>query len=134
MASRFLRFYYYLTPLFYLFYWYTGHPVRVSNVFGDGVTHLYYIFCLACAALCFFVPRSTNLVALIESSVNFLLLLTPVLLASILVIDNPAGFRFGLPQVVNFLLVGSILIYIIKRSERNLFRKKNQSGPDNKIH
>lgn len=45
---------------------------------------------------------------------------------SIVVIDKPTAFKIGMPELINFLLVGSILIYTIQDAQRNIFLMKKE--------
>lgn len=80
----------------------------------------YYLGCLACASLISWRPSTAPWVGLAESTINFVLLIVGVWLA---VVAAPAAVADGQPiqvmtpgRLINFLLVGTILIVSFNRS------------------
>jgi hypothetical protein len=121
-----LRFYYYITPIFYLLDSTWGQVFRIAG-FGDPIHRLYYYgFCLLCGMVCNLKSSSSALIAIFESSVNMLVLLLSVMIPIISVGNHIDGNlnSIGLAgqRLFNFLLTGSILIcsfYISMQSSKN---------------
>lgn len=112
--------YYYVTPVFVLLDYVGGVSVRVAVL--DSMPfykNLYYGFCILCGVGVFALPWLTPVVALFESSANFLMTVLAVFLPYIrfatetddfLTADLPATAGFDAPYVVNVILAGGIAI------------------------
>ncbi len=76
---RLFQFYYLATPIFVLVDIIYGTNIRVAALEQYPVLkYLYYILCMGCAVATRAIPRLSAVVALIESSVNILLLILGV--------------------------------------------------------
>ncbi len=103
--------------------WVLDLNLRVAGLADPGHRALYYGFLIACVLLVWRVPQTSQLVALAESSVNFFLLIAGVMLPILghaYLVDNPTFGFAGWPQLVNFLVTGTILTVVIRRSARTL--------------
>ena len=68
--------YYLATPLFLVFELVWDISIRVPFFFTvESYRYLYYAVCFVFGVVCFFVPKITPFVALVESSVNIVLLI-----------------------------------------------------------
>ncbi|MEM6575291.1 MAG: hypothetical protein AAF736_13540 [Pseudomonadota bacterium] len=116
-----IRAYYLLTPLFMLLDWVLDLNLRVAGLADPGHRILYYGFLVGCTVLLWKVPQTSQLVALAESSVNFFLLIAGVMLPILghaYLLDDPSYGFSGWPQLVNFLVTGTILTIVIRRTAR----------------
>ncbi len=112
--------YYYATPVFILLDYFGGISVRVTVL--DSMPfykNLYYGFCILCGVGAYALPWLTPLVALLESSVNFLMTVLAVFLPyfrfiteteDVLTAPLPTMAGCDVPQIVNILLSGGIAI------------------------
>lgn len=112
--------YYYATPVFMLLDYVGGVSVRAAAL--DSMPHyknLYYGFCILCGVGVFALPWLTPVVALLESSVNFLMTVLAVFLPyfrfvteteDVLTAPLPTTAGFDTPHVVNILLAGGIAV------------------------
>jgi len=123
------RWYYYATPLFILLDYLAGINVRVAAL--DSLPlhkNAYYGFCIICALGISIFPKYSVVVVLLESTINFLmvilLLLLPyvrfAMLEDILSTDWGSGSGFSVPRVINLLLAGFIAALAIQASSRKL--------------
>lgn len=113
--NKLIRFYYFITPLFFVVDLIFDVKLRVSIPVAESET-FYYLYIAACFVLGTFVFKSlllSSLFGLVESSVNILLLILSVMLP----IFNLAGnfdtmnsFSFGVEEILHFLIAGSILL------------------------
>ena len=112
--------YYYITPVFILLDYIGGISIRVTVL--DSMPfykNLYYGFCILCGISVYALPWLTPLVALLESSVNFLMTVLAVFLPyfrfiteteDVLTAPLPTVAGFDSPHIVNILLSGTIAI------------------------
>ncbi len=112
-----IRIYYALTPLFAALDLALDFNVRIAALGESAWRWAWYGACLACLAIRD--PRWRALAALMESSLNFLLLTLSVMLP---VITAPEAVYLGrTPQVltpgalINFMLSGGVAIFVIHR-------------------
>jgi hypothetical protein len=122
--------YYYITPLFILLDYAGGLSIRV--VVLDSMPlykNLYYGFCILCGIGVYGLPRFTPVVALFESSINFLMTVLAVFLPYIrfvtetddfLTADLPTMAGFDAPHIVNIILAGTIAVFGFHGSLRAL--------------
>ena len=69
------RWYFYITPLFILLDYFGGVNVRVSALDSWPLyKNLYYGFCILCGICMYIVPRYSVVVALFESTINFMMI------------------------------------------------------------
>jgi hypothetical protein len=114
------KLYYYITPLFIFLDYVGGISIRVT-VFDSMPQYkkLYYGFCILCGVFIYVVPKLTPVVALFESSINFLITVIAVFMPYINFITKtdyfmtavlPTVAGFDTPHIVNILLAGAIAI------------------------
>jgi len=121
------RWYFYITPLFILLDYFWGVNVRVSAL--DSVPlykNLYYGFCILCGICMYIIPRYSAVVALFESSINFMMIVLGIFLPyvqNILYVDDilSADFKameesINIQPIVNLLIVGSCVILTFRKS------------------
>jgi hypothetical protein len=120
---------YYLlgTPLFVLADLLFGSKLRLAAVISDGGWRAtYYLFCAACALVCWRSPKFAPLAALGESSVNALLLvlsvLLPVLQAPAQVLAGEQASILTPDALVNLCLTGGMLALSFHRGVESLRR------------
>jgi hypothetical protein len=131
-ALFFLRAYYLCTPLFYLLDRATGFDIRVSMLdYTPGLKNAYYAAALACGIASALLPRLTSPIALVESSVNFIVLVTGFFGAyfsfAVSQADRvPLANPFTMHSVINTVISGSVLIIAIRTNPfaRSLDRRK----------
>ena len=123
------RWYYYATPLFILLDYLGGINVRVSAL--DSLPfykNAYYGLCIVCALGIYIFPKYSAVVALLESIINFLMVILLLLLPyvqfakqeDILSTDWGLVSGFSIPRVMNLLIAGSIAALVIQKSSRKL--------------
>ncbi len=112
--------YYYATPVFVLLDYFGGVSVRVTVL--DSMPfykNLYYGFCALCGVGAYALPWLTPLVALLESSVNFLMTVLAVFMPYIRFITEtedvltaplPTVAGIDAPHIANLLLAGGMAI------------------------
>lgn len=115
------QFYYYITPLFILLDYVWGISVRVTVLDSMSMyKKLYYGFCILCGVFVYALPKLTPVVALFESSINFLMTVLAVFMPYIqfitktddfLTADLPTVAGFDTPHIINILLAGIIAIF-----------------------
>jgi hypothetical protein len=125
------RLYYFLTPIFVLLEYAAGVNIRLQTPWENGLFDAaYYLTCFTAA----FIPVGSSAMAaffaLIECSVNILLLLLSVMLpiagASEKLLNGEAvEFEFGPLQITHFVLVGGMLIWVFHSNE-NLLRQESR--------
>ena len=121
------RWYFYITPLFILLDYFGGVNVRVSAL--DSVPlykNLYYGFCILCGICMYIIPRYSAVVALFESSINFMMIVLGIFLPyvqNILYVDDILNSDFkameesiNIQPIVNLLIVGSCVILTFRKS------------------
>jgi len=114
-STTFFKYYYYITPLFFFLDYVWGYEFRIAGLSDPLHRYYYYGFCVLCGLICYFQPVLSNLVTLIESSINILVLIFSVMLPIIMIgnLEEQNGVAIGLSgqRLVNFVLTGSILLY-----------------------
>ncbi len=121
------RWYFYITPLFILLDYFGGVNVRVSAL--DSVPlykNLYYGLCILCGICMYIIPRYSAVVALFESSINFMMIVLGIFLPyvqNILYVDDILNADFkameasiNAQSIVNLLIVGSCVILTFRKS------------------
>lgn len=113
--------YYFATPLFWLGDSLLGWNFRVAWLDDPAIRNAYYLFCIACAVLCYWQPRWSALVGLTESGLNFGLLIISVMLPIFALPGQVTQQPEELPltnaqSVLGFMLIGSVLIASIHQS------------------
>ncbi len=121
------RWYFYITPLFILLDYFGGVNVRVSAL--DSVPlykNLYYGLCILCGICMYIIPRYSAIVALFESSINFMMIVLGIFLPYvqyILYVDDILNADFkameasiNAQSIVNLFIVGSCVILTFRKS------------------
>lgn len=109
-----LHIYYLASPLFFILHYYLNINLRLSipTASNDWV-FIYYLVCFAASFVVFKSILIGAIFALIESSINILLLLLSVMLPIFTIgsgnIEN-INIDFGVPELMHFFIVGFILI------------------------
>ena len=137
------RWYFYITPLFILLDYFGGVNVRVSAL--DSVPlykNLYYGFCILCGICMYIVPRYSAVVALFESSINFMMIVLGIFLPyvqNILYMDDILNADFkameaslNAQSIVNLLIVGSCVILTFRKSVETIAEGFGFNGPTSK--
>ena len=126
--NSFARWYFYITPLFILLDYILGINVRVSALETMPLyKNLYYGFCIICGICMYIIPRYSAIVALLESSINIMMLVLGIFLPYIRTItalmDDVLGADFTaleetlkVQPMVNLFIVGSCLILTFRKS------------------
>ena len=126
--NSFARWYFYITPVFILLDYILGINVRVSALETMPLyKNLYYGFCILCGICMYIIPRYSAVVALFESSINFMMLVLGIFLPYIRTVmalmDDVLGADFTALQesfkvqpMVNLFIVSSCLILTLEKS------------------
>jgi hypothetical protein len=134
--NSFARWYFYITPLFILLDYFLGLNVRVAALdSAPAYKNLYYGFCILCGIGTFIIPGYSALVALFESSINFMMIVLGIFLPyvrNVLHVDDILNADFKAMEeaikvepIVNLFIVGSCVILTFRTSGqviRGLFR------------
>ncbi len=126
------RWYFYITPGFILLDYTMGINVRISAL--DTMPfykNLYYGFCILCGICMYIIPRYSAVVALLESSINIILLVLGIYLPYIRIVtalmDDALGADFTALQesfkvqpIVNLFIVSSCLILTLEKSFKTI--------------
>lgn len=122
------RLYFYITPLFILLDFIFGINVRVSALETmPTYKNLYYGFCILCGICMYIIPRYSAIVALLESSINIMMLVIGIFLPYIRTItalmDDVLGADFTaleeslkVQPMVNLFIVAFCLILTFRTS------------------
>jgi len=121
------RWYFYITPLFILLDHFGGVNVRVIALDSMPLhKNLYYGFCILCGICMYIIPRYLAVVALFESSINFLMIVLGIFLPYvqyILYVDDILNADFkameasiNAQSIVNLFIVGSCVILTFRKS------------------
>jgi len=121
------RWYFYITPLFILLDYILGVNVRVSALEAMPLyKNLYYGLCILCGICMYIIPRYSAVVALFESSINFMMIVLGIFLPyvqNILYVDDILNSDFkameesiNIQPIVNLLIVGSCVILTFRKS------------------
>lgn len=126
--NSFARWYFYITPLFILLDYILGINIRVSALETMPLyKNLYYGFCILCGICMYVIPRYSAVVALLESSINIMMLVLGIFLPYIQTItalmDDVLGADFTaleeslkVQPMLNLFIVGSCLILTFRKS------------------
>jgi hypothetical protein len=117
-----IQIYYYLTPVFFIAEKITGLDIRISGILSETQSWIYFIFCLFCAAVCFFLPRWSVAVAFVESILNITILMASIYIGHVLSAGLDGHFEFGLPNLINFMVSGSVLLVAYYSAQSQLFK------------
>lgn len=129
-----LRFYYWVTPLFFLLDWVWGVSVRASFLPGE-LRLAYYVLCLACAAVIQREPEAAPYVGLGESALNLFLLMLSILLPiwqlQDAMLEGGGGITAPMTggRVINVMLSGTMLVVSFQRSQLELARRWRPRPP-----
>ena len=126
--NSFARWYFYITPLFILLDYFLGLNIRVSALDSAPVyKNLYYGFCVLCGIGVFIAPGYSTIVALFESTINFIMLIVGFFLQYMQTVtslmDDVTGSDFKAVEdsltaesMTNFAIVGFFLILTFRTS------------------
>jgi len=126
--NSFARWYFYITPLFILLDYILGINIRISALETMPLyKNLYYGFCILCGICMYVIPRYSAVVALLESSINIMMLVLGIFLPYIRTItalmDDVLGADFTalaeslkIQPMANLFIVGSCLILTFRKS------------------
>ncbi len=126
--NSFARWYFYITPLFILLDYILGINIRVSALETmPTYKNLYYGFCILCGICMYIIPRYSAVVALLESSINIMMLVLGIFLPYIRTITaliddvlgadfTALGESFKVQPMVNLAIVASCLILTFRTS------------------
>ncbi len=118
-----IRYYYFLTPLFIALDGLGGWNLRIAGLADPGHRIAYYGFLLACTVGIWKLPRLIPLITVVESGVNFFLLIGSVMLPILgygYLLANPTIGFTGWTHLINFFLTGLILNSVITSNTRAL--------------
>jgi hypothetical protein len=136
MAFRLVWAYYIATPLFFIMELLWGISLRVPVLLAVPLRYVYYLFCFVCGAICYFRPRVTPVIGLIESTVNIALVFLGFLAAIIATwnVDRttttPAPEALPLKDVLSFAIIATVWIISFHHSLRlvqEMTEQKRQS-------
>ena len=126
---RWIQWYYLSSPLFFLVGLWWGFEVRVSFLPDPGRRFLYYVLLSALGLLSHFRPRAAPWVALVESSVNLLLIMLWILVPIYSLGDGALesgaiGVPYTATQVlINGLLAGSFFLLGFYRAQGEILKR-----------
>ena len=139
-----VRLYFYITPLFILLDFIFGINVRVSALETmPTYKNLYYGFCILCGICMYIIPRYSAIVALLESSINIMMLVLGVFLPYIrtltALMDDVLGADFKAMEeslkvqpMVNLFIVASCLIFTFRASIKEIAESFGYNKQDSK--
>jgi hypothetical protein len=119
------KWYYYATPLFILLDYLLGINVRVSALDAMPLyKNVYYGFCILCGVCIFILPRYSPFVALLESGINFLMMILLLYLPYVRCIMQEdiigEGWQnmeaLNLKHFFNILIAGVVAVYAFRAS------------------
>lgn len=125
--NSFARWYFYITPLFILLDYFLGLNIRVSALDSMPLyKNLYYGFCVLCGIGTFITPQFSALVALFESTINFMMIVVGIFLPyvqNVLYVDDILNADFKaveaaitVESIANLVIVGSCVILTFRTS------------------
>ena len=115
-----VQLYYLITPLFFILQINFDVNLRVAIPGNsESLVILYYVVCFFASFIVFKNIIVGYVFALIESSINVLLLLLSVMLP-IFTLDvnhlESVSIKFGAAEILHFIIVGSVLVYSFYRN------------------
>ena len=123
------KWYYYATPLFILLDYFLGINVRVSALDAMPLyKYAYYGFCILCGLCMYISPRYSPVVALLESAINYvlmiLLLLRPYIICLMQEDIIGEGWQnveaLSPEQITNLLIAAVVAAYAFRASIHKL--------------
>jgi len=123
------KWYYYATPLFILLDYFLRINVRVSALDAMPLyKYLYYGFCILCGLCMYIFPRYSPVVALLESAINYLLMILLLLRPYIICLLQEDIIGEGwqnmealtAQQIINLLIAALVAAYAFKASINKL--------------
>ena len=125
-ANRLVRLYYLATPLFMVIDLLWQAPLRVAFLPDRGVRFAYYGLCLGIGVLMRIRPHTTPLLGILETTVNFVLVLLsilwPIYSAAGVVENGMLPPLLTLPQLMNAALSGAMLAVTFHAQQLTLAR------------
>ncbi len=119
-ATRLIRGYYLATPAFGVLDIVLGLDLRAAFLDGAGSRMLWYALCTGLGLVAWRWPVSAPLIGVVESSVNFFLLIAWIMLPIMLPTDDFGAWP-GAWGVVPFLLIGTACIISFHSAKRALY-------------
>lgn len=130
MTRSVLIAYYAATGLFLLLDYFVGLNVRVAFLESFPLARAaYYLFCFLCLALVVWRPAWSVIVGAFESLVTLCALLISFGMRVVLVTDRMLETGQGvvtMPEILNFLISGSIGYFVWTRGMQELLADRNQ--------
>jgi hypothetical protein len=141
--NSFARWYFYITPLYILLDYILGLNIRVSALDSMPLyKNLYYGFCILCGIGAFIAPGYSALVALSESTINFMMIVVGIFLPyvqNVLYVDDILNADFKaveaaitVESIANLFIVGSCVILTFRISGRTIRGRYRFNGSDSK--
>jgi hypothetical protein len=141
--NSFARWYFYITPLFILLDYILGLNIRVSALDSMPLyKSLYYGFCILCGIGAFIAPQYSALVALSESTINFMMIVVGIFLPyvqNVLYVDDILNADFKaveaaitVESIANLVIVGSCVILTFRTSGQLIRGGFRFNEPDSK--
>jgi len=136
------RLYFYITPLFILLDYIFGINVRVSALEAMPIyKNLYYGFCILCGICMYIIPRYSAVVALFESTINFMMLVLSIYLPYIRTVtalmDDVLSTDFKVLEellraesMANLIIVASCIILTFRISIDTIAKSFVHDDPD----
>ena len=112
--QRFFKMYYLSLPIFLLIELIIASRIRV--MLPEEYLSAYYAYYLISFVLGGFIftgSLNSLIYGVVESTLSIFILISSVMISVMSIASNPeaASYSFGLNEVVNFILVGSVLVY-----------------------
>ncbi len=123
------KWYYYATPLFILLDYFLGINVRISALDAMPLyKYAYYGFCILCGVCIYIAPRYSPIVALLESVINYVLMILLLLMPYIrcLMQEDIIGEGWqnveslSPEQITNLLIAAVVAAYAFRASIHKL--------------
>ncbi|MCC5824408.1 MAG: hypothetical protein JJU44_14105 [Planctomycetes bacterium] len=118
-AVRLIGAYYLATPLFWLLDIGLGLDLRAAFLDGAGARLSWYVLCTVLGVIAWRWPAAAPLIGLVESAINFFLLIAGIMLPIMLPGDDLSNWP-GPWGILPFLLIGSVCIYSFHSAKRAL--------------
>lgn len=129
-TEKLIQYYFYATPLFITVDIIAGMPIRITAIESDLWRAIYYVGIIICSIIYWKVPRLTIPVSLVETVVNYALLIIVPFNTYIQTVRDFDGADINLPfdsiNIINFIINGVILSSIIHHHINKLNPDRNR--------
>ena len=119
-----VKYYYLASPLFMFFDWLTGMSFRISGIESDTYRFGYYVLIIVCGIICWKIPKSASLIGILETSINYLILIVVPFTNYLEAVDQVYQGKeielFSNTNGINFILNGCILALALNNHIKNL--------------